>query len=286
MNVFNNPKWLQQFQFSYTRFEEIPGFVFKSINSDLDKIQSADPLVSIIVAAWNEEVNILRCVASLAKSKTTIPLEIIVVNNNSSDKTGQTLDQLHVKTFFQGIQGWGPARQMGMEKAKGKYILLADADCYYPENWVNEMVAALQRDGVACVYGRYAFISEPGYPRWKLFLLEQMKNIIAEVRHFKRPHLNAYGMSMGYVREFGMKIGFVMHKIRGEDGRMCFDLMQYGGVKQVKSGKAVVWTNPRSLQRDGGFGKALINRTIKEMRRFSSMFVPHRPHDTKTSTNE
>jgi hypothetical protein len=91
---------------------------------------------------------------------------------------------------------------------------------------------------------------------------------------------------MGYVREHGMKIGFVMHKIRGEDGRMCFDLMQYGGVKQVKSGKAIVWTNPRSLQRDGGFGKALSNRIIKEMRRFSSMFVPHRPHDTKTSTNE
>jgi cellulose synthase/poly-beta-1,6-N-acetylglucosamine synthase-like glycosyltransferase len=175
---------------------------------------------------------------------------------------------------------------MGMEKAKGKYILLADADCYYPENWVNEMVAALQRDDVVCVYGRYAFISEPGYPRWKLFLLEQMKNLIAEVRHYKRPYLNAYGMSMGYVREHGMKIGFVMHKIRGEDGRMCFDLMQYGEVKQVKSGKAIVWTNPRSLQRDGGFGKALSNRIIKEMRRFSSMFVPHRPHDTKTSTNE
>ncbi|MFC0771483.1 glycosyltransferase family 2 protein [Terrimonas alba] len=286
MNVFNNPTWLHQFQFSYTRFEEIPGFVFKTINSDLDKIQTANPLVSIIVAAWNEEINILHCVASLAKSKTTIPLEIIVVNNNSTDKTGQTLDQLHVRTVFQGIQGWGPARQMGMEKAKGNYILLADADCYYPENWVNEMVAALQRDGVACVYGRYAFISEPGYPRWKLFLLEQMKNLIAEVRHFKRPYLNAYGMSMGYVREHGMKIGFVMHKIRGEDGRMCFDLMQYGGVKQVKSAKAIVWTNPRSLQRDGSFGKALSNRIIKEMRRFSNMFVPHRPHDTKTSTNE
>jgi glycosyltransferase involved in cell wall biosynthesis len=238
------------------------------------------------VAAWNEEVNILHCLASLSKNKTTIPLEIIVVNNNSTDKTGKTLDQLHVKTVFQGIQGWGPARQMGMEKAKGKYILLADADCYYPENWVNEMVAALEKNGVACVYGRYAFISEPGYPRWKLFLLEQMKNIIAEVRHFKRPYLNAYGMSMGYVREYGIKVGFVMHKIRGEDGRMCFDLMQYGGVKQVKSGKAVVWTNPRSLQRDGGFGRALSNRIIKEIRRFSSMFVPHRPHDTKTSTNE
>jgi len=173
-----------------------------------------------------------------------------------------------------------------MEMARGKYILLADADCYYPENWVTEMVKGLQKDGVVCVYGRYAFISEPGYPRWKLILLEQMKNIIAEIRHFRRPYLNALGMSMGFVREYGMKIGFVMHKIRGEDGRMCFDLMQYGRVGQVKSGNAVVWTSPRALQRDGSFGKALGTRLIREVKRFSSMFVPHSPHDTKTSTNE
>jgi len=286
MNILSNPKWLQEFQFPYQGFEAIPEAIFSSVNDDLDRMQTDAPLVSIIIAAWNEEVNILRCIASLSKTKTTIPLEIIVVNNNSTDNTAQTLEQLHVKTFFQGIQGWGPARQKGMEKAKGKYILLADADCYYPENWVNEMVAALQKDGVACVYGRYAFISEPGYPRWKLFLLEKMKDVIAEVRHFKRPYLNAYGMSMGFCREYGMKIGFVMHKIRGEDGRMCFDLMQYGKVIQVKSGKAVVWTNPRSIQQDGSFTRAVGNRIVREIKRFSSMFVPRRPHDTKTSTNE
>jgi len=286
MNIFSNPEWLQQFQFSFNSFEEIPASVFQSVNKDLDRMQSDFPLVSIVVAAWNEEVNILHCITSLSKLKVTIPIEIIVVNNNSTDNTQQTLDQLHVKTYFQKIQGWGPARQMGMEMAKGKYILAADADCFYPENWVNKMMDALQEKGVVCVYGRYAFISEPGYPRWKLFFLEQMKNMIAGLRHFKRPYLNAYGMSMGFIRDYGLKAGYVMHKIRGEDGRMCFDLMQYGKIKQVKARSACVWTHPRSLQKDGSLSRALRTRVLKEIKRFSSMFVPHPPHDTKTSTND
>src|SRR5690606_10883035 len=103
-----------------------------------------------------------------------------------------------------------------------------DADCIYPKFWVNEMVESLKMANVVCVYGRYSFISEKGYPRWKLFFWECLKDIIAEVRHFKRPFLNSYGMSMGYVRELGMKVGFVEKDIRGEDGRLCFDLMSFG----------------------------------------------------------
>ncbi|MDX5480789.1 MAG: glycosyltransferase [Hymenobacteraceae bacterium] len=285
MSKLYNPTWLKQFNFPYDKYKDIPAAVFDAINEDLDKLQGENPLVSVVVAAWNEEVNILNCVASLSKSNTKIPIEIIVVNNNSTDNTQKTLDRLHVKSFFQGIQGWGPARQMGLEKARGKYILLGDADCFYPANWVDEMVKSLQQPGVVCVYGRYSFISEPGFPRWKLYLLEKMKDLIAELRHYKRPYLNAFGMSMGYVREYGLKVGYVMHKIRGEDGRMCFDLMQFGKVKQVKAASARVWTGPRTLQKDGSFSKALGRRIIKELRRFTSMFVPHPPHDTKTSSN-
>jgi len=284
-SFFNNPVWLDQFKQPYEKYEDIPAAVFDSINKDLDQLLSEDPLVSIVIAAWNEEVSILRTIASLAKSETSIPLEIIVINNNSTDHTQQTLDRLHVKNFFQPLQGWGPARQLGMEKARGKYILLADADCIYPAAWVQEMTKSLQTEGTACVYGRYSFMAMPGFSRWKLSLYERMRNIIATLRHFKRPHLNAYGMSMGYVKEYGLKAGFVMYKIRGEDGRLCFDLMKYGKVNQVKNNNARVWTLPRTLQQDGNLGQALSKRIRKEIKRLSSLFTVHPPHDTKTSEN-
>jgi hypothetical protein len=283
--MFRNPAWLEQFNYTYTGFEDIPQEVFDAVNGELDKKLSPFPLVSVVIAAWNEEVSLLRTIASLSQTSTILPFEIIVVNNNSSDKTQQTLDNLHVKPVFQPIQGWGPARQLGLENAKGKYILMADADCLYPPGWIDEMVKVLQTEGTVCVYGRYSFMSSSGYPRWKLFFFEKMKDLFAKLRHFKRPHLNAYGMSMGYIREYGLKVGYVMHKIRGEDGRLCYDLMQFGKVKQVKTGKARVWTLPRTLQQDGTLGKALGKRAGKEFKRLSSLFTVHPPHDTKTSEN-
>ena len=135
-----NPVWIDQFLYTYEKYEDIDPAVFSAVNKDLDKVQSKEPLVSVVVIAWNEEINILRCVASLSKMVTQIPFEIIVVNNNSKDKTQQTIDQLHVRSFNELTQGAGPARQKGQENASGKYILTADADCFYPEVWIDEMI--------------------------------------------------------------------------------------------------------------------------------------------------
>src|SRR5690606_37809247 len=156
--------------------------------------------------AWNEEMNILDCISSFSLMETDIPFEILIVNNNSTDNTQKTIDQLHVRSLFQRVQGCGPTRHMGQENAIGKYILLADADCIYPICWISKMVEKLQEPNVICVYGRYSFIGENDLPRWKLFFFEKLKDVISEIRHIKRPYLNAYGMSMGYVRELGLKI--------------------------------------------------------------------------------
>jgi len=272
MRLFTNPAWIKEFEYPYKNLSQVPQQVFDNINIQLDKIQSDAPLVSIVITAWNEEVDILRTVGSLSKTKTSVPIEIIVVNNNSTDRTQETLDKLHIRNFFQPKQGWGPGRQMGMENAKGKYILLADSDCIYPSCWVDNLLKTLQKPGVVSVYGRYSFISEPGYARWKLSLLEFMKDAIAEVRHVKRPFLNSYGMSMGFIRELGMKEKFYNNNTRGEDGRMCYDLMKYGTVKQVRSSKSRVWTGPRTLKKEGTFFQAFKTRIKKEVKRFSEYF--------------
>lgn len=284
--IFSYPDWVKRHKHNYSLYDEIPLELFDSINVKLNTVQSATPVVSILIAAWNEETNILNCISSLSETKTEYPFEIIVINNNSTDKTQNTLDKLHVKSLFQPVQGCGPARQLGQETALGEYILLADADCIYSEGWVEEMMNHLTKKDVVCVYGRYSFIPEEKYPRWQLYLFEKLKDIIAELRHFKRPYLNAYGISMGYVKKYGLKVGYVTYKIWGDDGRLCFDLMPYGKVLQVKTGTTRVWTGPRTLQRDGGLGKALKNRLKLESKRFFSMFKAHAPHDTKTSKNE
>lgn len=285
MYIFKSPKWVEYHKFGFKRYDDIPDSVFREVNARLDKVQNDEPQVSVVIAAWNEEINILNCISSLSCMETNIPFEIVVVNNNSTDDTQKTLDNLHVRSLFEPVPGCGPSRQLGQEHAKGKYILTADADCIYPPGWLNAMVEGLEGRDVVCVYGRYSFLEDEGYPRWKLFILEKMKDIIAEVRHFKRPYLNAYGISMGYVRDLGLKVGYVKHKIRGEDGRLCFDLMQYGKVKQIRKSAVRAWTEPRTLQRDGSFSNALRSRIKIEASRFTSLFAPLPPHDTKTSKN-
>lgn len=286
MGSLKNPKWIEENINRYDGFKNIPASIFQAINEKLDRLQNEDPIVSVVISAWNEEINILNCISSLSNTVTNIPFEIIVVNNNSSDDTQKTIDKLHIRSFFQPVQGCGPARQMGQENAKGKYILLADADCLYPSCWIDVMFKNLIRRDTVCVYGRYSFISGDDFPRWKLFVFERLKDVIAEFRHFKRPYLNAYGISMGYIKELGLKESFVDYNIRGDDGRLCFDLMKYGKIRQVKSNSARVWTGTRTLQIDGSFLKALTNRIKIEIHRSLSFFVAHPPHNTKISKNE
>ena len=273
MSYLKNPKWISQFLYPYKKLEEIEQSVFDEINKDLDKIQSKDPIVSVVVIAWNEEVNILRCVASLSKMVTSIPFEIIVVNNNSKDRTQDTIDKLHIKSFNELKQGAGPARQKGQENALGQYILTADADCFYPSCWVDEMVNVLSKKDVVCVYGRYSFIGNDSFPRWKLLLLEKLKDIMAEIRHAKQPYFNTFGISMGYVKEYGLKIGFIEINRRGEDGQLCMDLMKYGKVRQMKARKARVWTGVRTLMQDGSFFEILSSRIQQDLKRFKFNFI-------------
>lgn len=280
------PQWINDVNLPYKTYDEIPQNIVDEINTNLDKVTSSHPIITILIAAYNEEVNILRCIYSLSKMKTDIPFEILVVNNNSTDNTQNTLDRLHIRKVFQPIQGCGPARQLGQENARGKYVLLADADCLYPQVWVEEMMKVLQQPGVVCVYGRYSFLPEKGYPRWQLFMLEKMKDVIASYRQIKRPYLNTYGISMGYVKEFGLKAGYVMANIRGEDGRLAFDMMKFGKIMPVKANSARPWTGPRTLDRDGSFAKALSNRIIREIKRSVKMLRSEKTHDTKTSTND
>ena len=281
MNIFDHPHWIDELEYPFQSFEDIPSEVFDKINKDLEKLTNDKPVVSIVISAWNEEVNILRCLASLAKTQTKFPVEIIVVNNNSTDKTQETLDRLNVKSLFEAKQGCGPARQLGQEKAKGEYVLLADADCFYPACWVDEMVKVLMEKDVVCVYGRYSFIDEPGFPRWKLSLFETIKDVIAEFRQLNRPYYNTYGLSMGYVRKYGLEVGFIETNFWGDDGQLCLGLMDYGKVKPVRSNKARVWTGTRTLQRSGDFSQALTDRVKKEANRFFKNFNSKLPEDAR-----
>ena len=273
-----NPPWVRD---EYTD----TGIYLEEIKIRLKEIVSAEPVVTVCIVAYNEERCIAHCLDSLSKSIASVPFDVIVVNNNSTDSTQAILDELQVVSYFEREQGCGMARETGQRNARGKYILMADADCFYPKEWIEVMYRNLRHDGVVAVYSKHSFLGDSKTPRWKYAIYEIGKNFIQEIRHFKRPYLNAYGMSFGYVRELGLKEGYVRRNIRGEDGRLCYDLMKYGRVKMIRASSARVWTRDRNFDKDGGLSGAVRKRFFRELSRFRDYFNKPAPHDTKVSEN-
>jgi glycosyltransferase involved in cell wall biosynthesis len=285
MNLFRNPGWIDSALLSYTKLDEIPDSRIEEIRSRLKSVISQNPIVTVIIAAWNEELNLISCLDSLSKSNTEIPFDIIVVNNNSTDRTQAVLDRLGVQSFFQPMQGVGPSRQLGQQHAKGKFILSADADCLYPSKWIDLMTRTLMIEGNSFVYGRFSYLSDKNNSRIKLFFYELARDIMSEFRHIKRPYLNAYGISLGYIKENGEKEGYLNKHMRGFDGRLCFDMMKYGKVAIIRSAQAKAWTGTRAIERDGSFFTAVMKRVLREFARFDNYFTKAKPHDTKNSKN-
>lgn len=89
-------------------------------------MQKVKPLVSIIITTRNEEKNIERLLKSV-KLQTYKNIEVIVVDNNSTDRT-----KLISKRFTKKIYNLGPERSaqrnLGAQKAKGEYVMILDAD--------------------------------------------------------------------------------------------------------------------------------------------------------------
>ncbi len=104
-----------------------------------------EPVISVIVTTRNEERNIENCLKSI-KSQ-TFPqekIEIIVVDNNSTDRTVKI-----AKRYTDKIYNIGPERSaqlnFGVKLAKGTYILFPDADMILSENVISECVEKCEK---------------------------------------------------------------------------------------------------------------------------------------------
>lgn len=121
------------------------------------------PRVSVIVAAKDEEANILRCLQALDKLEYPDGrLEIIIVDDNSSDGTGKIIDGFIADKprFRKIISGDGTANLKGkanalataVREAGNEIILTTDADCAVNPLWART-IASYYADGVGMVNG-------------------------------------------------------------------------------------------------------------------------------------
>lgn len=104
-------------------------------------------LVSIIVPMYNSEKYIERCVKSLI-SQSYKNIEIILIDDGSKDKTIEILKLYNdkdsrIKLYKKKNSGASSARNYGLEKCTGDYILFVDADDYIDSNMIRDMVSMI-----------------------------------------------------------------------------------------------------------------------------------------------
>ena len=110
------------------------------------------PLVSIIIATKNEGRNIGNCLKSVREqSYPSSALEVIVVDNNSTDDTFKIAKSFTEKVYLKGPER-SAQRNYGAQEAKGKYILYLDADMILSKEVVTECVAKCEDEDYIALY--------------------------------------------------------------------------------------------------------------------------------------
>ncbi|MCP6718256.1 MAG: glycosyltransferase family 2 protein [Patescibacteria group bacterium] len=101
---------------------------------------------SIIIPAYNEEKGIEKVIANVKKHLNQ-ECEIIVVNDGSTDRTKNILEQMPSIKVINHLEnrGYGAALKSGIQKARGGYVLIIDADGTYPTESISDLLNQKER---------------------------------------------------------------------------------------------------------------------------------------------
>jgi glycosyltransferase involved in cell wall biosynthesis len=129
-----------------------------------DASSAARPTISLIIPAYNEEAYLPACLDAVMAHVAGKAVEIIVVDNNSTDSTRAVIERYPQVTYvFEPNKGITRARQRGFVNSKGDILCYVDADTRPPAGWIEQIWDQFGRDAsLACLSGPYSFYDLSG----------------------------------------------------------------------------------------------------------------------------
>jgi glycosyltransferase involved in cell wall biosynthesis len=126
-----------------------------------------EPLISVVIPCLNEEQNITDCVRAAREAIDAMKVsgEVVVADNNSEDGSARLAREAGARVVTEPRRGYGSAYLAGFAAARGRYIVMADADLTYDFEEIPRFVDALE-DGAEMVIGNRMDNIRPGAMPW------------------------------------------------------------------------------------------------------------------------
>ncbi|MCS7218514.1 MAG: glycosyltransferase [Thermus sp.] len=205
--------------------------------------------ISVVVPAHNEEAFLPQALRALL-GQTLPPLEIIVVDNASTDRTRAVAEAFGVRVVHCGRKGVAYARQAGLLAARGEWVAMTDADSLPLPTWLEALARRAQ--GAVALYGPLRFY---GVSPWEAALSEWgYRAFLHLMAWVGRPNLA--GANLMVQREAALAVGGFPEVEAREDVLLGWKLSRLGPVRYVP--EALVLTSARRLQ--GGWGRFLLRQ--------------------------
>lgn len=111
--------------------------------------------VSIVIPVYNEEKMLPLCLDSLMNLDYPKELlEIIIVDNNSTDLSASIIKKYPVKYLLEKRKGASAARNTGISQANGEIVAFTDADCVVDKDWIKNLVKGFKNANTGCCAGK------------------------------------------------------------------------------------------------------------------------------------
>lgn len=189
-------------------------------------------LISVVIPAYNEEKNIGSCLTALKNQNfPRKAYEIIVVDNNSTDKTAQIAKRMKAEVIPEKTQGYVFALRKGCSQAEGEIIAITDADTLVLGDWLKKIYQAYQKNPqVVCIGGRATF-------KPKIFLALLIELIFALGGWF----FNLFpGMNLSIRKDVYRKIGGFRKEVNFDtDVDFCLRIRKEGKVLFLRDNPVV-----------------------------------------------
>jgi glycosyltransferase involved in cell wall biosynthesis len=172
-------------------------------------------LISVVIPAYNEEKYIGRCLESVRDQTYNGPLEIVVVDNNCTDRTAEIARSMGATVVAEPVRGIGSARQRGALAARGEIIASTDADTVVPPNWLERIARRFEADAeLGGLYGPLRHID--GSELGKAYMIAVMPMLMHVTQRINMPCFS--GNNFAVRRDRLMAVGGYNPKLlTGED---------------------------------------------------------------------